>query len=75
MLSSVRKVDRSNSAMNESTVGGPVGFSGQVPGIHITCACNIEISEAELNAAFKLAIKDARDFHFDSMALIVGSGG
>ncbi len=36
---------------------------------------NIEISEAELNAAFKLATKDAKDFHFDSMALIVGSGG
>ena len=36
---------------------------------------NIEISEAELNAAFKLAIKGAKGFHFDSMALIVGSGG
>lgn len=35
----------------------------------------IEISEAELNAAFKLATKGAKGFHFDSMALIVGSGG
>ncbi len=36
---------------------------------------HIEISEAELNAAFKLATKGAKGFHFDSMALIVGSGG
>ena len=36
---------------------------------------NIKISEAELNAAFKLATKGAKGFHFDSMALIVGSGG
>jgi hypothetical protein len=36
---------------------------------------NIEISEAGLNAAFKLATKGAKSFHFDSMALIVGSGG
>ena len=34
----------------------------------------IEISEVELKAAFKLATKVAKDFHFDSMALIVGSG-
>ena len=36
---------------------------------------NIEISKGELNAAFKLATKGVKDFHFDSMALIVGSGG
>jgi hypothetical protein len=36
---------------------------------------NIEISKGELNAAFKLATKGAKNFHFDSMALIVGSGG
>ena len=35
----------------------------------------IEISEAEMNAAFKLATKGAKGFHLDSMALIVGSGG
>ena len=35
---------------------------------------NIEISEVGLNAAFKLATKGAKGFHFDSMALIVGSG-
>jgi len=34
---------------------------------------NIEISEAELNAAFRLATKNSKGFHFDSMALIVGS--
>jgi len=36
---------------------------------------SIEISEADLNAAFKLGTKGAQDFHFDSVALIVGSGG
>jgi len=35
----------------------------------------VEISEAELNAAFKLATNGAQGFHFDSMALIVGSSG
>jgi len=36
---------------------------------------NIEISESELNAAFKLATKEVKQFHFDSIGLIVGSGG
>jgi superfamily II DNA or RNA helicase len=36
---------------------------------------DIEIPEAELNAAFKLATKGAKDFHFDSVAIVVGSSG
>ena len=34
----------------------------------------IEVSEVELNAAFELATNSAKTYHFDSLALIVGSG-